>query len=154
MTQWTWQKSLGADGLIWMRRDGEKIQSPVVKFLSEQELAALGAACGGLQQGDVLFIMADDREKVNDLMGKFRLHLGAKFDLVRKGTFSFLWIVNFPLLEYSNEEKRYVARQFPLRQRGSQLLIFPVTTHRYARTLMTSCLMGLRLAGEHQEPPE
>ena len=106
-------KSLGADGLIWMRRDAEKLQSPVVKFLSEQELAAIGPACGGLQQGDVLFIMADDREKVNDLMGKFRLHLGAKFDLVRKGTFSFLWVVNFPLLEYSNEEKRYVARHHP-----------------------------------------
>jgi aspartyl-tRNA synthetase len=105
-------KSMGAGGLIWMRKDAGKLQSPIVKFLSEQETANADQACG-LQDGDVLFVMADARDKVNELMGKFRLYLGTKYDLVGKETFSFLWVVNFPLLEYSNEEKRYVARHHP-----------------------------------------
>jgi aspartyl-tRNA synthetase len=84
----------------------------VVKFLSDAETTGIGQACG-MQDGDVLFVMADTRDKVNELMGKFRLYLGTKYDLVSKDTFSFLWVVNFPLLEYSSEEKRYVARHHP-----------------------------------------
>jgi aspartyl-tRNA synthetase len=105
-------KGMGAGGLIWMRRDAGKLQSPVVKFLSDAETTGIGQACG-MQDGDVLFVMADTRDKVNELMGKFRLYLGTKYDLVSKDTFSFLWVVNFPLLEYSSEEKRYVARHHP-----------------------------------------
>jgi aspartyl-tRNA synthetase len=105
-------KGLGAGGLIWMRQDAGKLQSPIVKFLSEQELSGLGETCG-LQDGDILFIMADTRARVNDLMGKFRLYLATKYDLVQKGNFAFLWVVNFPLLEYSDEEKRFVARHHP-----------------------------------------
>ena len=66
-----------------------KLQSPIVKFLSEQETGSTDQTCG-LQDGDVLFIMADTRDKVNELMGRFRLYLGTKYDLVRKDTFSFL----------------------------------------------------------------
>ncbi len=95
-----------------MRKDAGKLQSPIVKFLSEKETTSADAACG-LQDGDVLFIMADARDKVNELMGRFRLYLGQKYDLVRKDTFSFHWVVNFPLLEYSDEDKRFVARHHP-----------------------------------------
>ncbi len=102
-------KTLGAGGLIWMRKDAGKLVSPIVKYLKEEETAAIDARCG-LADGDVLFIMADARAKVNDIMGRFRLYLGEKYDLVRKGDDSFLWVVNFPLFEYSAEEKRYVAR--------------------------------------------
>ena len=105
-------KTLGAGGLIWMRKDAGKLVSPIVKYLKEEETAAIDARCG-LADGDVLFIMADARAKVNDIMGRFRLYLGEKYDLVRKGDDSFLWVVNFPLFEYSAEEKRYVARHHP-----------------------------------------
>ncbi len=105
-------KTLGAGGLIWMRKDAGKLVSPIVKYLKEEETAAIDARCG-LADGDVLFIMADARAKVNDIMGRFRLYLGEKYDLVRKGDDSFLWVVNFPLFEYSSEEKRFVARHHP-----------------------------------------
>ncbi len=105
-------KGMGAGGLIWMRKDAGKLVSPIVKFLSGEETSRADEACG-LKDGDVLFIMADARDKVNDLMGRFRLHLAAKYDLVRKDVFSFHWVVNFPLLEYSEEEKRFVARHHP-----------------------------------------
>ncbi len=116
-------KSLGAGGLIWMRQDAGKLQSPIVKFLSEQELAALGETCG-LQDGDILFIMADTRARVNELMGRFRLYLATKFDLVQKGSFAFLWVVNFPLLEYSDEEKRFVARHHPFTSAKESIINF------------------------------
>jgi aspartyl-tRNA synthetase len=116
-------KSLGAGGLIWMRQDAGKLQSPIVKFLSEQELSALGETCG-LQDGDILFIMADTRARVNDLMGKFRLYLAVKYDLVQKESFAFLWVVNFPLLEYSDEEKRFVARHHPFTSAKESIINF------------------------------
>jgi aspartyl-tRNA synthetase len=105
-------KGMGSGGLIWMRKEAGKLASPIVKFLSEQETSGIIERLG-VQDGDVLFIMADSRARVNELMGKFRLHLGAKYDLIQKDQFRFLWVVNFPLLEYSEEEKRYVARHHP-----------------------------------------
>jgi aspartyl-tRNA synthetase len=105
-------KTLGAGGLIWMRRDEGKLVSPIVKYLKEDETASIDAAFG-LADGDVVFIMADARAKVHDIMGRFRLYLGEKYSLVKKGEDSFLWVVNFPLFEYSAEEKRYVARHHP-----------------------------------------
>jgi aspartyl-tRNA synthetase len=105
-------KTLGAGGLIWMRRDEGKLVSPIVKYLKEDETASIDAAFG-LADGDVVFIMADARAKVHDIMGRFRLYLGERYSLVKKGDDSFLWVVNFPLFEYSAEEKRYVARHHP-----------------------------------------
>jgi aspartyl-tRNA synthetase len=105
-------KTLGAGGLIWMRKDEGRLVSPIVKYLREDETALIDAAFG-LSDGDVVFIMADSRAKVLDIMGRFRLYLGERYDLVRKGEDAFLWVVNFPLFEYSAEEKRYVARHHP-----------------------------------------
>ncbi len=105
-------KALGAGGLIWMRRDEGKLHSPIVKYLKEDELLSVNSHFD-MAEGDVVFIMADARTKVNEVMGKFRLYLGEKFDLIRKEEHRFLWVVNFPLFEYSEEEKRYVARHHP-----------------------------------------
>jgi aspartyl-tRNA synthetase len=105
-------KSLGAGGLIWMRRDEGKLVSPIVKFLKESETSAIEDLFH-LNDGDVVFIMADARNKVNDIMGRLRLYLGDKYDLIRRDEYRFLWVLNFPLFEYSEEEKRYVARHHP-----------------------------------------
>ncbi len=104
-------KELGAGGLIWMRMDQGKLVSPIVKFLKENELSSIMQACS-LADGDVVFIMADARPTVNDIMGRFRLYLADRYQL-RRNEFRFLWVVNFPLFEYSEEEKRYVARHHP-----------------------------------------
>lgn len=105
-------KEFGSGGLIWIRKEKDKLQSPVVKYLDERERERLEVELG-LSNGDVVFIMADERDKVNEVMGRFRLYVGETYDLIRTEQFRFLWIVDFPLLEYSNEEKRYVARHHP-----------------------------------------
>jgi aspartyl-tRNA synthetase len=105
-------KELGSGGLIWMRRDAEGLQSPVVKFLNDEEKSRIISDLG-LEPGDVAFMMADKPLKVSDLMGRFRLYLGEKYGLIDKSLDKFLWVIDFPLLEYSEEEKRYVARHHP-----------------------------------------
>jgi aspartyl-tRNA synthetase len=83
-----------------------------VKYLSETEVSSIDALFS-LSEGDVVFIMADERAKVNDIMGRMRLYLGERYALIRRGEYRFLWVVNFPLFEYSEEEKRYVALHHP-----------------------------------------
>jgi len=105
-------KDMGAGGLIWIRKDNDVLQSPIVKYLKDNEKMAMVERLG-LSSGDVVFIMADKRSKVNDIMGRFRLYLGEKYNLIAKDQFKFLWVVDFPLFEYSEEDKRYVARHHP-----------------------------------------
>jgi len=116
-------KGFGAGGLIWMRKEGGKLVSPIVKYLSESEVSSVDILCG-LGEGDVLFIMADERAKVNEIMGRMRLYLGDRYDLIRKDEFRFLWVVNFPLFEYSEEEKRYVALHHPFTSPQKTLMGF------------------------------
>jgi aspartyl-tRNA synthetase len=105
-------KEMGAGGLIWMRRDAEGLQSPIAKFLSDSEKTEMETILG-ISAGDIVFIMADKRGKVNDIMGRLRLYIGEKYDLIDKSIDKFLWVIDFPLLEYSEEDKRYVARHHP-----------------------------------------
>ncbi len=105
-------KEIGSGGLIWMRRDAEGLQSPVAKYLSDAEKTGMENRLG-ISAGDVVFIMADKRNKVNDMMGRFRLYIGEKYGLIDKSIDKFLWVIDFPLLEYSEEDKRYVARHHP-----------------------------------------
>lgn len=105
-------KEIGAGGLIWIRKENGILQSPIVKYLKDNEKSAMNERLG-LSDGDVTFIMADKRNKANENMGKFRLYLGGKYELIKTDEFRFLWVVDFPLLEYSEEEKRYMARHHP-----------------------------------------
>jgi aspartyl-tRNA synthetase len=105
-------KAYGAGGLIWMRKEGGKLVSPIVKYLKDAETSAIDKALE-LSDGDVVFVMADSRNKVNEILGRLRLYFGEKYDLIRKDEYRFLWVLNFPLFEYSEEEKRYVARHHP-----------------------------------------
>jgi aspartyl-tRNA synthetase len=105
-------KEMGAGGLIWIRKENGALQSPVVKYMGDDETSAMDENLG-LVNGDVVFIMADKRNKVNDVMGRFRLYVAGKYGLVNKDVFAFLWVIDFPLLEYSEEDKRYAARHHP-----------------------------------------
>jgi len=104
---------IGAGGLVWIRMDPDgALQSPTVKFLSDEEKSQM-ISLFSVEPGDVLFIMCDKRLRVSELMGRFRLYLGERYDLIDKSLDKFLWVIDFPLLEYSEEEKRYVARHHP-----------------------------------------
>ncbi|MDD3847100.1 MAG: aspartate--tRNA ligase, partial [Syntrophorhabdaceae bacterium] len=117
-------KDLGAGGLVWIRMDADRaLQSPTVKYLSDEEKSAM-ISLFGLEPGDVAFMMCDKRLRVSELMGRFRLYLGEKYDLIDKSLDKFVWVIDFPLLEYSEEEKRYVARHHPFTSPKEKLVGF------------------------------
>ena len=95
-------KSVGAPGLVWMRvRDGGVIESPVAKFLSESEQLALIDALG-LVAGDLVLIVAGKRTMVRDVLGTLRVDLGRP--PVSEGGLRFVWVVDFPLFEETDDE--------------------------------------------------
>jgi len=110
-------KIYGAQGLAWVKvrraEDGSvEWQSPIAKFLSEQERAGLTAALG-LELGDIAFFQAGEPGMVNAALGNLRVKLGEHLDLVDKEALNFLWVTDFPLFEFAEEEKRYVACHHP-----------------------------------------
>lgn len=105
-------KQMGAEGLIWIRKDNGSLQSPIVKYLKESEKSAIIERLG-INENDVVFIMTGNKQKVCEIMGRFRLYLGEKYNLIDRSLFKFLWVTDFPLFEYSEEQKRYVACHHP-----------------------------------------
>ena len=103
---------MGADGLIWMKKEGNSFQSPVTKYLKEEEIRQLQEKIAP-SEGEAIFIVAGKKEKVLDVLAKFRVYLGERYDIISQDELKFVWILDFPLLEYSEEEKRYVARHHP-----------------------------------------
>jgi aspartyl-tRNA synthetase len=104
-------KRWGAKGLVWMRvRDGGELESPVAKFLSEDELAGLVSATEA-DAGDLLLLVADERPKVRHVLGLLRLELGRP--PVTEGGLRFLWVVDFPLFEALGEDGRPVPAHHP-----------------------------------------
>ena len=106
-------KGYGAKGLAYLavEEDGN-IKSSFAKFMTEEELKALVAAMGG-EPGDLLLFAADKNKVVYDVLGALRLELAKQLELLDKKQFNFLWVTEFPLLEYDEEEKRYVAMHHP-----------------------------------------
>jgi aspartyl-tRNA synthetase len=108
-------RGLGAKGLNWFRVGPEglpNVTGPMAKFLSEQERAGLGKKTGAAP-GDIFLLMADSSKVVNDVLGRVRLQLGRQLNLIPKGVFNFVWITDFPLLEFDEAEKRWSAKHHP-----------------------------------------
>ena len=105
-------KELGAKGLACFQR-GEDLKGPLVKFLDEAGKELL-IERSKLSQGEALFVMADtDKRKVCEVMGQLRLELAKKYDLIERDKWAFLWVVDFPLFEWSDTENRYVSVHHP-----------------------------------------
>ena len=106
-------KGFGAKGLAYvaLAEDGS-FKSSFAKFMTDDEMKALIAAMDG-KPGDLLLFAADRDKVVFDVLGKLRLELARQLDLLKKDDFKFLWVTEFPLLEYSEEEDRYVAMHHP-----------------------------------------
>jgi aspartyl-tRNA synthetase len=103
-------KRWGAKGLVWMRVTDDGLDSPVAKFLSDDELAKLREGMGA-EPGDLLFLVADDRRVVRHVLGLLRLELGRP--PVTEGGLNFLWVVDFPLFEALDEDGRPVPAHHP-----------------------------------------
>ncbi|MFP4398341.1 MAG: aspartate--tRNA ligase, partial [Desulfonatronovibrio sp.] len=105
-------KIYGARGLAWIKIKENEWQSPIAKFLSEEERSGLSIELD-LQAGDIVFFQAGLPDMVNSALGNLRVKLGERFDLIPKDVFAPLWVTDFPLLEWDEEEKRWVARHHP-----------------------------------------
>ena len=106
-------KGYGAKGLAYVaiHEDGT-VKSSFAKFMKEEEMQALIQAMDG-QNGDLLLFAADKNKIVWDVLGALRLELANQMDLLDKNTYKFLWVTEFPLLEWSDEEQRYTAMHHP-----------------------------------------
>jgi aspartyl-tRNA synthetase len=105
--------SQGARGLAWMKVTAdEKIESPIAKFFTEGELRAILERLSG-EPGDLLLFVADQPAVAHAALGHLRLLFGKRLRLIDPARFDLLWITDFPLLEYDETEKRYVAMHHP-----------------------------------------
>ncbi|MGI6559588.1 MAG: aspartate--tRNA ligase [Limnochordia bacterium] len=104
--------TFGAKGLVWLVFDSEGVRSPIAKFLSEAEIDALRERLQ-VQTGDLVLLVADERQAALEVLGQMRLFLGRKLDLIPQDQFSFLWVLDFPLFEWDEEEKRFVSVHHP-----------------------------------------
>jgi aspartyl-tRNA synthetase len=100
----------GAKGLVWMRVEADGLNSPVAKFLSEDEMAALRTAMAA-EDGDLLFLVADERRRTRHVLGLLRLELGRP--PVTEGGLNFLWVVDFPLYEGRDEAGNPIPAHHP-----------------------------------------
>lgn len=106
-------KDFGAKGLAYIaiQEDGT-VKSSFAKFMTEEEMKALIDAMEG-ENGDLLLFAADKNKVVWDVLGNLRLELARQMDLLDKSEYKFIWITEFPLLEWSEEENRYTAMHHP-----------------------------------------
>ena len=102
----------GAKGLAYVKVTAEGWQSPITKFFTEAEISAMKESFGA-EEGDLLLFVADRPKVVNDSLGKLRNHLAGLLGLTDKDTYRFVWITDFPLLEWDDEDKRWAAVHHP-----------------------------------------
>lgn len=105
--------SFGAKGLAWVTymEDGE-VKSPVFKFLTEDQIADIQKRANA-QRGDIVFFVADKPKIVFDVLGRFRLYFGKKLEMIDENQHNLLWVVDFPMFEYSEEHERYMSVHHP-----------------------------------------
>jgi aspartyl-tRNA synthetase len=106
-------KKNGAKGLVWMKQEADgTINSPISKFFTPEKLKEIFTKLGCTQK-DCALIVADDYDPTCSSLSALRLHLGRELKLIDFTKYNFLWVVDFPLLEYSPDDKRWVSRHHP-----------------------------------------
>ncbi len=102
----------GAKGLAWIKVKQNELQSPIVKFFSDEEIKGILDRLEA-KPGDLLFFMADTPKIVYDSLGALRLEIGKKLNLMDENEFNFLWVTDFPLFEWNEDENRWEAMHHP-----------------------------------------
>lgn len=105
--------SFGAKGLAWVTycEDGS-VKSPILKYLTDAEMAEIQKRAEA-QKGDIVFFVADKASVVFNVLGRFRLYFGKKLNMIDESKHDLLWVTDFPMFEYSEEEGRYMAMHHP-----------------------------------------
>lgn len=101
----------GAKGLAWLKVEEDGLKGPIAKFLVNQETAL--RECLDAEVGDIIFFCADKPSVVAQSLSELRLHFGRKHELIDQSKFNFLWVVDWPLLEYDEDANRYQAMHHP-----------------------------------------
>ncbi|MFP7754782.1 aspartate--tRNA ligase [Thermodesulfobacteriota bacterium B35] len=102
----------GARGMAWIKIRDDEWQSPITKFFSDDEIRAMGEALDA-RPGDLILFGADRTDIVHQVLAELRLELARRLELVDEEVFDFLWITDFPLLEYDHDQKRHTAVHHP-----------------------------------------
>jgi len=105
-------KTYGAKGLAWFKWTDEGFNSPILKFLGEEKVKAVFEKLGG-EKGDIVFVVADNFETACTSLGALRVKIAKERNLIPENTLSFVWVTDFPMFEWDEEEKRYVAMHHP-----------------------------------------
>ena len=105
-------KRYGAKGMAWIAVQEEGVKSPIAKFFSEEEMAKI-IETAGASKGDLLLFAADSKKVVADALGALRQKLARDLNLIDESVFKFVWVTEFPLLEYDEESGRYMAAHHP-----------------------------------------
>ncbi|NLC67594.1 MAG: aspartate--tRNA ligase [Clostridiaceae bacterium] len=101
-----------AKGMAWIVVEENELKSAITKYLSGEEIKAILERVGA-EPGDLICFAADKNEIVWNVLGQLRLELARRLDIINKDEYRFVWITEFPLLEYNEEEKRWEARHHP-----------------------------------------
>ncbi|KQL20639.1 aspartate--tRNA ligase [Cytobacillus solani] len=102
----------GAKGLAWLKAEEDGLKGPISKFVTEEEQNAIKTALS-VEAGDLLLFVADKTSVVADALGALRIKIGKELELIDQSKFNFLWVTDWPLLEYAEEEGRYYAAHHP-----------------------------------------
>lgn len=137
----------GAKGLAYLALTSDGVKSPIAKFFAPEELNRLIQRFEA-KTGDLILLIADKPQTALTAMGQIRLEFGRRLKLIPEGAFEFLWVLNFPLLEYDEDEKRYVAVHHPftspLQEDEDKLLTDPGNVRSNSYDLV---LNGVELGG-------
>jgi aspartyl-tRNA synthetase len=98
--------------LAWFKVEAEGCQSPIAKFFSSEALSEIATRMEG-KPSDLLLFVADQAQVAHEVLGQLRLQLAREGGLIKEDAYQFLWVVDFPLLEYDEEQKRYIAVHHP-----------------------------------------
>ena len=102
----------GAKGLAWLKAEEEGLKGPIVKFFTEEELNALNVALA-VEKDDLILFVADKKKIVADALGALRSKIAKDLDLIDQSKYNFLWVTDWPLLEYDEDARRYSAAHHP-----------------------------------------
>jgi aspartyl-tRNA synthetase len=112
LTDWVKRPQIGMQGLVYVKCNEGSFKSSVDKFYNEDRLKAIAAAAGAVP-GDLILMLAGREERTRKAMSELRLEMGRRLGMRREEEFKLLWVLDFPLFEYAEEENRWVARHHP-----------------------------------------
>jgi aspartyl-tRNA synthetase len=133
LTDWVKRPQIGMNGLVYVKYNTDgSLKSSVDKFFDESKLKEWATQCQA-QPGDLILVLAGREERTRKAMSELRLEMGERLGLRNKNEFKPLWVIDFPLFEYAEEEKRWVARHHPFTSPKPDQLALMDDTSKYGQ---------------------